>query len=105
MAQIRSISENAQYHGVVLTVRADAGKNVFVAGTFNNWDPTAAQLKYTPDNGGLYYICLTLPKGRYEYKFVINGTWCTDPENPNTVSNGQGTCNSVLEVGSASLKD
>lgn len=98
MAQIQSISKNAQYHGVVLTVRAGAGKNVFVAGTFNNWDPTATSLKYTPDDDGFYYIGLTLPKGRYEYKFVIDGTWCTDPENPNSVCNGQGTFNSVFVV-------
>ena len=37
-------------------------------------------------------------KGEYQYKFVIDGTWCADPENENSVKNDQGTFNSVVVV-------
>ena len=36
--------------------------------------------------------------GEYQYKFVIDGTWCADPENANAVPNDQGTYNSVITV-------
>ena len=36
--------------------------------------------------------------GTYQYKFVIDGTWCADPENANAVANDQGTFNSVITV-------
>ena len=37
------------------------------------------------DGTGNFSCILSLPKGRYEYKFIINGTWCADPENDNWV--------------------
>jgi 1,4-alpha-glucan branching enzyme len=47
---------------------------------------------------GLYAVTLKLPAGVYQYKFVIDGTWCADPENADSVANDQGTFNSVMTV-------
>ena len=49
-------------------------------------------------NEGVYTASIKLAPGRYEYKFVIDGTWCADPENVNSVQNDQGTFNSVITV-------
>lgn len=80
---------------VTFTVHADEGKAVYVAGEFNNWDPSAKKMAY---NDGVYAATLKLAPGSYQYKFVIDGTWCADPENVNAVPNDQGTFNSVIEV-------
>jgi enterochelin esterase-like enzyme len=58
-------------------------KTVHLAGTFNGWDPRANPMARV--DGSRVFVCeLTLAKGRYEYKFVVDGgDWRTDLENPN----------------------
>ena len=82
---------------VTFTVHADAGKAVYVAGEFNGWDPAAKKMAYKTRQG-LYTATVKLAPGTYQYKFVIDGTWCADPENVNAVANDQGTFNSVITV-------
>ena len=80
---------------VTFTVHADKGKAVYVAGEFNKWNPTAKKMAY---KSGVYTATVKLAAGTYQYKFVIDGTWCADPENANAVANDQGTFNSVITV-------
>ena len=80
---------------VLFTVHADKGKAVYIAGEFNKWNPTAKKLAF---KAGVYSAKLRLAPGSYQYKFVIDGTWCADPENANAVPNDQGTYNSVITV-------
>ena len=80
---------------VLFTVHADKGKAVYVAGEFNKWNPTAKKMTF---KAGVYSATLKLAAGTYQYKFVIDGTWCADPENANAVANDQGTFNSVITV-------
>ena len=82
---------------VVFTVRADVGKTVYLAGCFNKWNPTGKQM-LDKKNTGVYTTTVKLAPGTYQYKFVIDGTWCADPENENSVKNDQGTFNSVVVV-------
>lgn len=82
---------------VTFRIREEVGAKVFLAGSFNNWDATAKQL--TDKNGtGDFTCCLNLPKGRYEYKFVVNGTWKADGACADWVTNDMGTINSVITV-------
>ena len=82
---------------VTFTVHADKGKAVYVAGEFNKWDPAAKKMAYKAKDG-VYAATIKLMPGEYQYKFVIDGTWCADPENVNSVQNDQGTFNSVIVV-------
>jgi len=82
---------------VNLELTGKPGSDVFVAGSFNDWDPTAKPLKRV-DGDGQYRATLMLPKGRHEYKFVVDGVWSADPKNAEWVANGQGSPNSVLIV-------
>lgn len=82
---------------VTFTLRADAGKTVYVAGCFNQWDPEGKQMA-DKKGEGVYTATLKLAPGRYEYKFVVDGIWCSDPENVDEVLNDHGTKNSVLIV-------
>lgn len=82
---------------VLFAVRAEPDSVVYLAGSFNDWDPTAK--KMTDKAGdGYYTVTLSLSKGSYEYKFVINGTWCADPECAEWMQNDMGTLNSVKNV-------
>ena len=87
--------KKAATKNVTFTVHADKGKAVYVAGEFNKWNPTAKKMAY---KAGVYTATVKLAAGTYQYKFFIDGTWCADPENVNSVANDQGTFNSVIEV-------
>ncbi len=79
------------------SVTAKPGLKVFVAGSFNDWDPEAAPMSDPSGDG--HYICrITLAQGSYEYKFVLEDLWILDDENPNFAPNDFGTLNSVLVV-------
>lgn len=82
---------------VTFEIRAEPGSVVYVAGTFNDWNPQSHRLK---DEAGLGVFRTTIPlvPGRYEYKFVVNGVWCIDPECTEWVRNEYGSLNSVLHV-------
>jgi len=82
---------------VTFTLHADKGQAIYVAGEFNGWDPTAKKMAYKARQG-LYTATIKLDPGSYQYKFVIGGAWCADPENANAVPNDQGTFNSLVTV-------
>lgn len=82
---------------VTFTVHAEKGKAVYLAGSFNEWSTAAKKMAYKAKSG-LYAATVQLVPGEYQYKFVIDGTWCADPENENSVKNDQGTFNSVVVV-------
>ena len=93
----KPVAKKAAAKNVTFTVHADKGKAVYVAGEFNKWNPTAKKMAYKA-KAGIYTATVKLAAGTYQYKFVIDGTWCADPENVNAVANDQGTFNSVIEV-------
>ena len=81
---------------VTFNFQTDPGKEIFIAGTFNGWEPAKTKLK---DKGaGEYAIVLQLPVGRHEYKFVVDDKWCVDPKNPETIPNDCGTMNNVIII-------
>ena len=70
---------------------------VFLAGTFNDWND--AKTKMTDaDNDGTYTVSLLLAEGSYQYKFVVDGNWQADSNNPETAEDGFGGQNSLLTV-------
>lgn len=76
----------------------EPGSKVSIAGSFNNWEPETTPLNDKNGNG-TYTRSMLLAPGRYEYKFVIDGVWCVDPECREWVPNSQGSLNSVIQVG------
>jgi hypothetical protein len=66
---------------------------VALAGTFNNWD----QSQLICGREGDEWVCrVDLEPGYYTYKFIVDGNWVLDPDNPNTVTDEAGNINSVL---------
>lgn len=76
---------------------AEAGRTVCIAGSFNDWEPTATPMPYDAADA-CYKLRLELAPGYYEYKFVIDGQWLMDETNHNFAANDFGTLNSVLTV-------
>ena len=72
-------------------------ESVCLAGSFNDWDPARKPL-VDKKGDGVYRGILMLPPGEYEYKFVVDGKWCIDENNPCLASNDLGTLNSVIKV-------
>jgi len=66
---------------VVFELETEPGSRIFVAGTFNDWNPTSHPLTPNPTSGR-YYATLTLPSGWYGYRFIVNGVWQSDPKSP-----------------------
>jgi len=75
----------------------DAGQ-VFLAGSFNNWSANATPMK--KDEAGYWTVVLQLSPGKHEYKFVVDGAWITDLDNPNSKPDPYGGMNSVVEIDS-----
>jgi len=76
--------------------RAPSAELVCLAGTFNDWHPTASEMVGMAD--GRWLKELTLPPGRYEYRLVVDGVWMADPACPTSAPNPYGGENSVLTV-------
>lgn len=78
-------------------------KSVAVAGDFNSWNPSASPLT-GPDKKGFYSVELKLAAGEYNYKFVVDGQWLSDPGNPLENPDGFGGINSVVSVAGPRVK-
>ena len=76
---------------------APGARRVAVAGTFNQWDQTAAPLVPAGTNG-VWSTTLAIPVGQHQYAFVVDGRrWVVDPAAP-AVDDGFGRRNSVVAV-------
>jgi hypothetical protein len=89
-------ASGAEFHVVHLRVSNETACQVFVAGSFNGWNPARAPLECTA--AGTWEIALSLAPGEYEYRFVADDQWLDDPSALRHVTNPFGGVNAVLEV-------
>lgn len=75
---------------------APAAKKVNLAGNFNEWNTRALGAK--KDSKGNWSVKVNLKPGKYEYKFVVDGTWLNDPRCTACATNSFGTQNCLIEV-------
>lgn len=85
---------------VRLSLQSAEARSVGIAGSFNDWQPGPLQR----DGSGRWSIELILPPGDYEYLFVVDDCWQTDPECAADCPNPFGGKNSVLRVPSKSRR-
>ncbi|MEK7137026.1 MAG: isoamylase early set domain-containing protein [Patescibacteria group bacterium] len=82
---------------VKFSYSAPTAKSVAVAASFNNWSATAHPMK--KGIKGHWSCSLKLAPGRYEYRFVLNGSqWMDDPACTERCPNPLGGQNCVLHV-------
>lgn len=82
---------------VVFSIYAPEAKEVYLAADFNNWELN--QQSQMEQHNGNWTKRLRLFRGRYHYRFVIDGIWKEDPNNPKKEINPFGEMNSLIEVG------
>lgn len=70
-------------------------KQVYVAGDFNSWNPTAFPMKKTKEG---WTFRVHLPMGKTRYKFIVDGNWILDPDNKLWEQNEHRTGNSVIWI-------
>jgi hypothetical protein len=67
---------------------------VVLSGDFNAWNTGELYMQKTPGGWRLPYV---LAAGNYEYKYIVDGDWITDPGNPYITGEGD-ILNSFLPV-------
>ena len=82
---------------VIFTLHEEKGRKIYLAGDFNDLSTTAKKMTFKAKTG-VYSTTVKLAPGTYQYKFLIDGKWCADPQNVNCVANDKGTFNSVITV-------
>jgi 1,4-alpha-glucan branching enzyme len=77
-------------------LEAPQAAQVFIVGSFNEWDPIATPLKR--DGEGTWSCALVIEPGEHEYRFMVDEVWCDDPDNMERRGNEFGTQNCVLII-------
>ncbi len=60
-------------------------REVVLTGSFNGWNHAELVMDKTEKGWQLPYV---IAPGNYEYKFIVDGDWITDPANPITTQSG-----------------
>jgi 1,4-alpha-glucan branching enzyme len=84
---------------VRFSVEAPEAKKVLLAGDFTDWQAHARAMRKASPRGRRFSTTLTLKPGNYQYKFIVDGRWITDPK-AEAIANPFGTHNSVVTVSS-----
>ena len=86
----------SQKSRVNFALHAPDANEVFIAGTFNDWNPQVRPLRC--DKKGTWRTWMNLSAGQHEYRFIVNGNWQEDPKAGERAHNSFGTFNSVVSV-------
>jgi len=81
---------------VIFTLEAPEASEVYLCGSFNDWDLTRTPMKR--NGNGQWKAQLMLPPGTYEYRLRVDGEWTDDPAAEKHVPNEHGSTNCVREV-------
>ncbi len=81
---------------VTFVIEAQEANNVSLMGDFNNWNEKTHPMK--KENNYIWKKTIFLNPGRYEYRFLVDGQWQTDPNNDMVCPNNFGTYNNFIEV-------
>lgn len=91
----KAVWASGNAHEFILKGFKDA-KKVILTGNFNDWHKEELQMQRTEDGWKLPYV---LGPGNYQYKFIVDGNWVTDPNNPWVIDDTKGNKNSFIIIG------
>ena len=83
---------------VIFRYKNDSAASVYLAGTMNDWSGTSDEMQKGSD--GVFTYETELAHGEYQYKFVVDGDWRTDPANPLYVQEKDPTTGAVKNTNS-----
>ncbi len=81
---------------VEFTLYAPDANKVCIAGQFNDWNTKSMPMKKSKD--GTWRIKIKLPRGKYEYKYLVDGAWAQDISGAEMIPNPFGTSNCVVSA-------
>ena len=82
---------------VVFAINAPTARDIYLVGDFNQWKiDDGARLSKSGE--GKWEKRVGLNPGKYRYKFVVDGEWMTDSQNPEREQNMFGTFDSVAKL-------
>ncbi|MDG5491249.1 hypothetical protein [Psychroserpens sp. SPM9] len=93
--QFNSLINVGKYVTFLLKGYSDANR-VILAGSFNDWNEDDIDMEKTDND--YWKLRIPLPAGKHYYKFIVDGKWLLDPENPVKEYDGKGNINSVFMV-------
>jgi len=92
ITQEKSISE-AQNKNLIKFYWNEGGNEVFITGSFCEWDK---RLKMRKNKNNIFEIELFLPKGKFEFKFIVDGLWrCSS--NYQQIKDNRGNSNNFID--------
>lgn len=92
-----SVPINNPFRNITFGIEAPQANSIYVVGDFNGWKVSDDhRLSRLPD--GKWERTFELLPGKYRYKFVIDGQWVHDQQNPANEQNSFGTFDSVLQL-------
>ncbi len=85
---------------VVIQFRDQEAGEVRIAGDFNGWIPDKDVNSMIDSDSGIrvWTKVLSLPPGTYQYRYIVDGEWRRDPDNPDWSPGPSGQENSILIV-------
>jgi len=83
--------------GVLFTLKAPHNAKVLIVGDFNHWSADQGEMTYAEEEG-VWKRFFMLAPGQYQYKFIVNNEWISDPSNPHQKDNVFGGKNSVINL-------
>jgi 1,4-alpha-glucan branching enzyme len=78
---------------------APEANSVQLVGDFTHWQSKPVNLVKQAD--GVWKTSIALAAGTYHYRFLVDGTWCDDPQCTLRIPNIFGSHNMVREVSSS----
>ncbi len=63
---------------VTFSYAASHAKSVLLAGSFTEWQKSPVRLEQT--RNGVWKKTVMLAPGRYQYRLLVDGQWCDDPQ-------------------------
>jgi 1,4-alpha-glucan branching enzyme len=82
---------------VLFSLVARGAKDVTLVGDFTDWQARPLIMDRMKPRSRTFAAAISLPPGRYEYKFIVDGEWVEDPK-AESVPNEFGTRNSVVTI-------
>jgi hypothetical protein len=95
-AEAPSISSASELKRVRFGAFNPDAHEIFVVGSFNNWNPRATPMKR--DALGDWSVEVRLPPGEYRYRFLADGEWRDDPSARMAAMNSYGSFDAVVSV-------
>lgn len=96
VAAVRKTTAKTTKKRVDFTLHVRGAEQVYLAGSFNDWDAGSKALKRGKDE--IWRTWTNLPAGTHEYRFVVDGNWVEDPAAEDRQPNPYGSYNSVVNV-------